>query len=73
LEKWGPDDYLGMLQYITPAKVAHATRIIARGKVFALGIPLQRNGPQCGTYQWFNLIHLMFREGGDKPTDIIEG
>jgi kynurenine formamidase len=71
--KWGPDDELGTLNYITPQKIAQAARLVTRGNVFALGIPLQRNGPQSGTRQRFNPIHLMFRDGGDQPTDIVEG
>ena len=35
--------------------------------MFALGIPLDRNGPQSGTRQRFNPIHTMFRDGGDAP------
>jgi kynurenine formamidase len=71
--KWGPEDELGTLNYITPQKIAQAARLVTRGQVFALGIPLQRNGPQSGTRQRFNPIHLMFRDGGDQPTDVVEG
>ena len=39
------------------------------GKVFALGIPLGRQGPQSGTRARFNPIHTMFRDGGDQPRD----
>lgn len=71
--KWGPDDELGTLNYITPQKVARAAGLVRSGRVFALGIPLQRNGPQSGTRQRFNPIHLMFRGGGDIPDDPIAG
>ena|ERR1700730_8682791 len=67
--KWGPDDELGTLNYITPACITAAARLVTRGKVFALGIPLQREGPQSGTRQRFNPIHTMFRDGGDRPMD----
>ena len=67
--KWGPDDELGTLNYITPARITAAARLVTRGKVFALGIPLQREGPQSGTRQRFNPIHTMFRDGGDRPMD----
>src|ERR1700682_6545740 len=62
--KWGADDGRGPLHYITPA-----ARLVTRAKVFALGIPLQREGPQSGTRQRFNPIHTMFRDGGDRPMD----
>src|SRR5687767_2389335 len=67
--KWGPEDELGTLNYITPRKIAQAAQLVTRGQVFALGIPLQRNGPQSGTRQRFNPIHTMFRDGGDQPRD----
>jgi len=65
--KWGPDDELGTLNYVTPDTIAAAGRLVTGGKVFALGIPLQREGPQSGTRQRFNPIHAMFRDGGDAP------
>ena len=65
--KWGPDDEIGTLNYITPETIAAAARLATTGKVFALGIPLQREGPQSGTRQRFNPIHAMFRDGGDQP------
>ena len=65
--RWGPDDELGTLNYITPDTIAAACRLATGGKVFALGIPLQREGPQSGTRQRFNPIPAMFRDGGDRP------
>jgi len=65
--KWGPDDELGTLNYITPERIAAACRLATTGKVFALGIPLERHGPQSGTRARFNPIHTMFRDGGDAP------
>ncbi len=65
--RWGPDDEIGTLNYITPDAIARASRLVTAGKVFALGIPLDRNGPQSGTRQRFNPIHAMFRDGGDQP------
>jgi hypothetical protein len=48
-------------------RIATACRLTTTGKVFALGIPLERNGPQSGTRQRFNPIHTMFRDAGDAP------
>jgi kynurenine formamidase len=67
--KWGADDEIGTLNYITPDRIAAACQLVTAGKVFALGIPLQRNGPQSGTRARFNPIHTMFRDGGDQPRD----
>src|SRR5262249_43989170 len=65
--RWGPPDGIGTLNYITPDAIAAAGRLVTSGKVFALGIPLDRQGPQSGTRQRFNPIHTMFRDGGDAP------
>src|SRR5881409_4352150 len=65
--RWGANDEIGTLNFITPEAVASACRLATTGKVFALGIPLQREGPQSGTRQRFNPIHAMFRDGGDRP------
>ena len=46
--RWGPDDEIGTLNYITPESIAAACRLATTGKVFSLGIPLQRKGPQSG-------------------------
>ena len=54
LGAWGPDDEIGTLNDITPEAIAAAARLAATGKVFALGIPLQREGPPSGTRQRFN-------------------
>ncbi|HEV8438557.1 MAG TPA: cyclase family protein [Methylomirabilota bacterium] len=67
--RWGRDDEIGTLNYITPGTIADACRLVTAGKVFALGIPLQREGPQSGTRARFNPIHTMFRDGGDQPRD----
>ena len=67
--RWGPDDEIGTLNFITPETIAGACRLATRGKVFSLGIPLQRRGPQSGMRDRFNPIHTMFRDGGDAPKD----
>jgi kynurenine formamidase len=67
--KWGPNDEIGTLNYITREKIAAAAKLVTAGKVFALGVPLGRQGPQSGTRARFNPIHTMFRDGGDQPRD----
>jgi hypothetical protein len=37
-DKWGPEDELGTLNYITSGRIAPARRLSTTGKVFALGI-----------------------------------
>ncbi|MDQ6675459.1 MAG: cyclase family protein [Chloroflexota bacterium] len=38
--KWGPDDQLGTLNYITPAKVREAARLIRSGRRVSMQIPI---------------------------------
>jgi kynurenine formamidase len=63
--KWGADDELGTLNYVTPAKIREAAQTVRHGKIFSLAIPLDANGPQNGENQRFNPIHVMNRSGAD--------
>ena len=62
---WGPDDQLGSLNYVTPAKVAAAARLARTGKVFSLALPLDDTGPQTGSFGRYNPLHHMLWDGGD--------
>ncbi|MBO0728460.1 MAG: cyclase family protein [Acidimicrobiaceae bacterium] len=64
--RWGDDDQLGTLNFITADAVAAAATLARRGKVFSLGVNFDSNGPQ-GTTAPFrtNPIHLMTIDGGD--------
>ena len=48
--KWGPDDEVGVLNYITPEDIVNAARLVKKGKVFRLGLELDENGPQLGIF-----------------------
>jgi kynurenine formamidase len=64
--KWGPEDQIGTLNYITPEDIVNACRLVRRGKVFSMGIPLDENGPQRGLFgRRFNPIHTMLATGTD--------
>src|SRR5574341_1503207 len=63
--RWGPDDELGTLNYITPEKVAAAARLVRRGVTFSLAIPLDNTGPQINQPRRFNPIHRMILTGPD--------
>ena len=64
--RWGKDDQIGTLNYVTPENIVRAAGLIRTGKVFALGIPLDRHGPQTGLFggRW-NPIHTMLATGTD--------
>jgi kynurenine formamidase len=63
--RWGPDDELGTLNFITKEQVATASRLVKSGEVFGLAIPFDANGPQNGGFGRFNPIHLMLSTGLD--------
>jgi kynurenine formamidase len=63
--KWGADDELGTLNYITPEKIVAAAQLVRRGTVFSLAIPFDGNGPQSGFGGRTNPLHFMLQDGGD--------
>ena len=64
--RWGDQDELGTLNYITAARVAEAAGLARRGAVFSLGVNFDSNGPQGATAPFrTNPIHLMTIDGGD--------
>ena len=64
--RWGKDDMSGTLNHVTPQDIVEAGKLIRQGKVFALGIPLDRTGPQTGLFGGrFNPIHQMLATGTD--------
>ena len=61
------DDQIGTLNHITPEDIVRAGGLIRTGSAaLALGIPLDRNGPQTGLFggRW-NPIHTMLATGTD--------
>jgi kynurenine formamidase len=64
--KWGPKDEAGTLNYVTPKMIVDAVRLVKKGAVFTLGIPMGAVGPQQqGKGRRFNTIHIMMRTGTD--------
>jgi kynurenine formamidase len=63
--RWGPDDELGAANYVTPDKVQAAARLVRKGKVISLAMPLDSSGPQTGDFGRVNPIHVMLQDGGD--------
>ena len=46
--KWGPDDEIGTLNYITPEVILHAATLVKQGKVINLGLPVEPGHPTGG-------------------------
>jgi kynurenine formamidase len=63
--RWGADDELGTVNFITPQKVCAAARLVRQGKIFGLAIPFDKDGPQTGFAGRVNPIHYMMQDGGD--------
>ncbi len=69
--RWGPEDELGVLNFITPTDIVNAARLVRRGKVFALGLALDEKGPQRGLFggRW-NPLHQMLATGTDAVAGV---
>lgn len=61
--KWGADDEIGAINYIDPQAIANAAKLIRKGKVFSLAIPIERNGPRIPTRSPAH--HFMVSTGTD--------
>ena len=63
--RWGAEDQLGTMNLVTEEKIAAASRLVRRGKVFSLALPLDSEGPMNGSYGRINPVHVMLQDGGD--------
>jgi kynurenine formamidase len=69
--RWGPSDEKGALNYITADKRVDAARLVRRGQVFAMGIPVTGGqGPQKGVGSRVNPMHFMTATGCDPSTRV---
>jgi kynurenine formamidase len=71
--RWGADDELGTVNFITPAKRVEAAALVRRGEVFSLAIPLDENGPQPPFERRLNPRHLMLATGTDLKLGVQPG
>ena len=44
--RWGPEDQLGTLNFVTPQDIVKAAALVKKGRAFALGLDFNSNGPQ---------------------------
>lgn len=69
--RWGPDDQIGTLNFVTPEAIAAAARLIRRGQVFSLALPFDKNGPQRGLFgNRHNPVHIMLATGTDAVAGV---
>lgn len=69
--RWGEDDQIGTVNFITPEKVRQGGGCIRQGRIISLAIPFDSNGPQRGGLGRFNPMHFMLRDGGDTVTGAV--
>ena len=63
--RWGDEDEVGTLNFITPEKIIESASLVRAGKVFSLELPLDGNGPQTGAFGRVNPVHQMVATGTD--------
>src|SRR5829696_915844 len=66
--KWGAEDQLGTVNYITPERIRDAARLVKQGKTIPLGIAFNGDGPQGAHGFRRNPIHIMSVDGGDAES-----
>lgn len=63
--RWGEHDERGTLNHVTSKDITYAASLVKKGRSISMALPFDENGPQKGTYNRFNPIHLMTRDGAD--------
>jgi kynurenine formamidase len=69
--KWGPEDEIGTLNYITADVIRRSAQTVRRGVTFSLAIPFDSTGPQINQPRRFNPIHRMILTGPDFTSGAI--
>jgi kynurenine formamidase len=69
--QWGEDDTIGAANYLSPEKVLNAAELIQQGKVYSLGVELNRDFPAYGS-RFFDITVMEPRAGGQTigPTEL---
>ncbi|MDX6744824.1 cyclase family protein [Actinocorallia sp. A-T 12471] len=63
--RWGADDVLGTVNFLTEAKRREAAGLVRRGVSFSLAQSFDMNGPQKGWRRRTNPVHTMLDTGTD--------
>jgi kynurenine formamidase len=63
--RWGPEDEIGTLNFITPEVVKRAATLVRQGKVISCALNFDTSGPQTGAFGRVNPIHSMVATGTD--------
>ena len=68
--RWGTDDVLGTVNFITDAKRRQGAALVRRGVSFSLSQSFDMNGPQKGWRRRTNPVHTMLDTGTDAALGI---
>lgn len=63
--RWGADDAIGTVNFISDKKRSEAASLVRKGKVFSLSIAFDQNGPQKGWRRRNNPSLIMMDTGSD--------
>src|SRR5262250_235585 len=75
--RWGKDDELGTLNFVSAADIVAAAKLVRKGKVFSLALDFDAKGPQGGKSKYpalgrFNPVHVMLRTGTDAYSGVLD-
>jgi kynurenine formamidase len=62
--RWGSDDEIGTLNFLTPKEILSAIKCVRQGKVFSLGLLIGRKGGDLVFPGRTSTIHLMTQDEG---------
>ncbi|WP_078429648.1 cyclase family protein [Alkalihalobacterium alkalinitrilicum] len=63
--RWGKEDEIGALNFISPEKIVEAARLIQKGKVYSLTMPIHMNQTPYDGSMRMPPFHVLTRDGGD--------
>ncbi len=67
--KWGADDQIGTLNYITPEAILHAVSLVKKGEVYHLALPVESGHPS-GTAREGRIYRYMLSTGQGKQKGV---
>lgn len=68
--RWGADDEVGTVNFITDACRVDAAKLVRRGQVFSLAIDFDEGGPQPPSERRLNPRHVMLQTGTDLRANV---
>lgn len=70
--RWGKEDRLGTMNFVTSEKVLAALQIPRSGRVISCGLPYDERGPMSGRGRRFNPMRLMLADHGTYASGAVK-